>query len=87
MAADLSFPDREPTDEERAAAARRAHVEALQREHDGYVRYGRADRAAVVADEIAKFGAPQEVAVQAPPEAAAESAPRERAVPKRKTTT
>lgn len=79
MAADLSFPDREPTDEERAAAARRAHVEALRRERDGYARYGRADRAAVVAEELARLGAPVEDA--------AESAPRERAVPKRKTMT
>lgn len=79
MAAQLDFTDEGLSDEARAAAARRAYIAALRREHYGYARYGRHDRAAAVADELAKLGAPLEDA--------AESAPRERAAPKRKTTT
>lgn len=75
MPADLSFA-REPDDDAfRAAAARRAEVAALRREHDGYQRQGRADRAGQVAAVLDALGAPLRDA--------AESAPRERAVPKR----
>ncbi|MFJ7523905.1 hypothetical protein ACIQ1S_03170 [Streptomyces griseus] len=47
-----------------------AYVAALQREREGYTRYGRKDRAAAVDAELKRLGAPLERAVTRPPETA-----------------
>jgi hypothetical protein len=75
MVAQMDFPNEELDDDARAAAAKRETAAALRREHAGYVRYGRGDRAELVAAELKAIGEPLEDA--------AESAPRQRAAPKR----
>ncbi|MER7814079.1 hypothetical protein [Streptomyces sp. NPDC096153] len=56
--------DEEPTEMERA------YVAALQREREGYARYGRDDRCKDVEAELKRLGAPLERAVTHPPEKA-----------------
>ncbi|MFD8797211.1 hypothetical protein [Streptomyces atroolivaceus] len=51
-------------------AVEAAYVDALQREREGYTRYGRKDRAAAVEDELKRLGAPFERAVPPPRETA-----------------
>lgn len=55
---------REPT------AVEAAYIDALRREREGYLRYGRTERAEAVADELRRHRAPLERAVTAPPETA-----------------
>ncbi|MFI1524935.1 hypothetical protein [Streptomyces griseus] len=64
--------EEQPTEEEPQAptAVEAAYVEALQREREGYTRYGRKDRAADVEAELKRLGAPLERAVTRPPETA-----------------
>lgn len=69
------FPNDEPTDAQRAALARQAHIAALRREHEGYVRYGHQERAAEVETELKRMGALT---------TAAEATPRRTAVPEGK---
>lgn len=57
-------PDTGPT------AMKDAYAEALRRERADYLRYGRKDRAADVAAELKRLGAPLERAVPAPNETA-----------------
>ena len=47
-----------------------AYADALRRERGDYLRYGRKDRAADVASELKRLGAPLERAVPAPNETA-----------------
>lgn len=51
-------------------AMQAAYTDALRRERDDYLRYGRKERAAAVADELKRLGAPLERAVPAPKETA-----------------
>ncbi|MGW0785756.1 hypothetical protein [Streptomyces sp. NPDC002913] len=51
-------------------AVEAAYVDALQREREGYTRYGRKERAAAVEAELKRLGAPFERAVPEPRETA-----------------
>lgn len=69
--------EKEPQDEPVAAeetqtptAVGAAYLDALRREREGYLRYDRKDRAAAVAAELKRHGAPLERAVPPPSETA-----------------
>lgn len=51
-------------------AVEAAYIDALQREREGYTRYGRKDRASDVDAELKRLGAPFERAVPPPLETA-----------------
>ncbi|MET8478162.1 hypothetical protein ABZV68_13265 [Streptomyces clavifer] len=62
--------DQEPEEPRERTAVEAAYIAALQREREGYTRYGRKDRAAEVEAELDRLDAPFERAVPAPLETA-----------------
>ncbi|MEV0149098.1 MULTISPECIES: hypothetical protein [unclassified Nonomuraea] len=74
------------TDYIEVATPEEAHIEALHRERDGYLRAGKADRAAQVAAELRRLGTQvqdEEVPQPPPLEDAADRRPRQRASTRR----
>ncbi|MEU0691441.1 hypothetical protein [Streptomyces uncialis] len=81
MAARKPSPPAKPTSEpdtpeqtapvaQERTAVESAYVDALYRERDGYLRYGRKNRADGVTSELRRLGAPLERAIPAPGETA-----------------